>query len=189
MKRLLLPVFLLTTAHSSGAQLPVPTPAVAAFAHRVAGCYRLDDGTWRADSVRAGDVSTKFTPLAFELAEEVLRGWDPIQSSDRPMFVVRDPLTRRSDASFTYWQLVDSTSETIRIANPLALAGATLTLRIDGRDLAGTITVFTDAIEKDKPYEVTRPVRARRITCPPGDAPRSAPPPASTSPRRAPSRP
>jgi hypothetical protein len=173
--KLSLLALLLVVARVSGAQAPVPTAEATELARRLAGCYRLDDGAWRADSVRAGDVSTAGTPLFFELTDQLLRGVDPIQSSERPMFAVRE-----STGRFTYWQHVGS-STSIHISYPLPFAGISLTLAPDQQDLRGSVTAFTDAIVRGVPSEVTRPVYARRTACPPAtrDADGSRPPPSA----------
>jgi YVTN family beta-propeller protein len=148
------------------ARPPVPTSAAAAFARRVAGCYRLDDGPWRAESVQAGGVSTAATPLFFELTDRLLTAWDRMQTSDMPMYEVRGA------PGWSYWRAGRQPSETIRVgSSPLPLVGVALTLMPRGADLIGTVTAFTDAIEKDKPSEVTRAVRARRIACAPTEGP------------------
>lgn len=152
---------LLVVGQLSAAQSPTQSAAAATFARRLAGCYRLDDGGWRADSVGVGDVSTRNTPLVFELTARLLQGWNALQSSDRPMFVVRDP-----SRSFTYWQRNSGSRVTIRVSRPLPMAGVQLSLTPQGRDLAGSVTAFTDALEVDKPSEITRPVYARRVACP-----------------------
>jgi hypothetical protein len=96
-------VLLLVVGCVSGAQAPepmlVPTPAATDFARRIAGCYRLEDGSWRADSVLAGDISTTHTPLFLELTDQLLSGVESLQSSERPMWAVRD-----STEIFSYWQ-------------------------------------------------------------------------------------
>src|SRR3954453_4183036 len=84
-------LLLAAPAWRAQAPVPVPTPATADLARRVAGCYRLDDGPWRADSVVAGDVSTAGTPLLFELTDRLVSGWAPIQTSENPLFAVRSP--------------------------------------------------------------------------------------------------
>jgi hypothetical protein len=63
---------------------------------------------------------------------------------------------------FSYWQPV---GDAIAVGTPLPLAGVMLRLRPDGRDLRGTVTAFTDALEAGKPSEVSKPVRARRVAC------------------------
>jgi hypothetical protein len=156
----ILALLLVGVVEPTRAQTPAPSPAAMALARRIAGCYQLDDGPWRADSVRVGDVSTKHTPLFFELSDELLRGWDPLQSSEHPMFAVR-PAGR----SWTYWQRFATIPDTIRISHPLPLAGVGLTLTPVGRDLEGTVEAFTDAVVQGQPSEITRPVYARRIAC------------------------
>lgn len=156
-----LPLFILLFVAADVGKTQSPIPATEAeLARRVAGCYRLDDGPWRADSVRAGDVSTAHTPLFFELTDQRLKGWDRMQSSERPMFAAR---TARD--AFVYWQHISRTAPMIRVSAPLQLAGVELTLARAGRDLTGTVTAFTDAVEMGKPWHVTRRVRARRVEC------------------------
>jgi hypothetical protein len=155
---------LLLAASACHAQtpLPVPTPAAADLARRIAGCYRLDDGPWRADSVVAGDVSTAGTPLFFELTDRLLSEWAPIQTSESPMFAVRS-----TDEVWGYWQGATN-PDRIRVASsPLAFAGVDLFLTPAGRDLEGTVTASTDAVEAGKPSAVSRAVYARRVACPP----------------------
>lgn len=138
----------------------VPDAHAAALARRLAGCYRLDDGPWRADSVRAGDISTSITPLFFELTGQVLPGFDSLQSGDHPMFVVRDSADQRAGFPFEYWQAMSANTDTIRISYPMPLAGVALRLGPIGKDLVGTATAFTDAVREGQPGEVSRPVRA-----------------------------
>jgi YVTN family beta-propeller protein len=142
------------------ARPPKPSLAAAALARRVAGCYRLDDGPWRADSVRAGDISTAGTPLLFELTDRLLTGWDPMQTSEQPIYEVR-----RAEG-WSYWRGARLPSEGIRIGgSPLPLAGVDLMLTVQGADLVGLVEAFTDVHEEGKPSAVTRPVRARRVAC------------------------
>jgi hypothetical protein len=152
---------LLLIALPGGAQ-PLIAPGEAKLAHRIAGCYRLRDGPWRADSVIAGDVSMKSTPLSFELTEQRLDGWEMMQTVERPMFVARDSAGR-----FTYWRHMDDPRKVvIRVSpTPLAFAGIDLTFTPVGRDLVGTVSAFTDAVEARKPSAVDRRVRARRVAC------------------------
>jgi hypothetical protein len=100
------------------------------------------------------------TPPSFELTNRLLRGWDHMQSSERPMFAVREP-----SGSLTCWQRVSTTSDTIHMPYPLPLAGVALTLTPNGPDLIGSVTAFTDAIKQDVPSEVTRTVYAHRAAC------------------------
>jgi hypothetical protein len=162
--KLPLVALLLLVAQSGHAQAPLPVPTAAAMdlAHRLAGCYRLDDGPWRADSVRvAGEVVTlAHTPLSFELTDRQLHNWEPLQSSDLPMFEVR-----ASTSPWEMWQRAAATSDTIFLANPLAFGGSTLVLAPAGRDLVGTATAFTDIEEPGKPSHITRSVSARRVAC------------------------
>jgi hypothetical protein len=160
MKRILI-ILLLIAIHSSSAQVPTPTPEAASFARRVAGCYQLDDGPWRADSVQAGGVSTRQTPLFFVLTDQLLRGWDSLQSGERPMFAVR-----AHSARLTYWQRISPSGEAIRISYPMPEAGIRLELTPRGNDLRGFVTAFTDALRENEPSEVTRPVYAHRAPCP-----------------------
>jgi hypothetical protein len=153
---------LLVISGAADAQTPVPSAAAQELARQIAGCYELDDGPWRSDSVRAGDVSTAYTPLSFELTDEQVQDWDSMQSSKHPMFAVRPSMR-----PWSYWQRAATTPDTIRISRPLAFAGVWLTLTPAGRDLVGTVEAFTDAIERGKPSEVTRPVYARRVACSP----------------------
>ena len=165
MRKLFIIILFFVGARASAAQVPRPSAAAVTFARRIAGCYQLDDGPWRADSVRAGDISTKRTPLSFELTNQVLDGWGDLQSSTRPLFVVRDPVTHTSRNPFTYWQRVGSSRERIRISYPLPLAGIALMLTPHAQDLTGLVEAFTDASE---PSDVRRKVYARRIACPIG---------------------
>lgn len=169
MKKLCI-VLAIVGARVISAQVPTPSAAAMNFARRLSGCYRLDDGPWRADSVRAGDISTKDTPLTFELTNQVVTGYDVLQSSKRPMFVVRDPVTHMSQIPFTYWRRVRSSREGILMSEPLPLAGLQLTLTPRARDLRGEVEAFTDAIPIDprEPSTVRRKVYARRIACPVG---------------------
>jgi len=143
----------------------VPDAHAAALAKRLAGCYRLDDGPWHADSMHAGSVSMKYASLFFELTASVLPVWRELQSSAHPMFVVRNPAGEHAGFEFEDWQPTAGT-DSIRVARPLALAGFVLQLVPDAKDLVGTVTAFTDAVREDEPAEVSRPVRARRVPCP-----------------------
>ena len=149
----------------SRASAQVPSRAAMAFARRIAGCYELVPGPWRADSVRAGDISTVHVPMRFRLTDERLAGWDSLQSAETPMFAVIElPLTGRVTGLFSYWQRLAVTQDTIIIGYPVPLAGIRLLLSPADRDLSGSIHPFTDY--GDDPPAVTMPVRARRIACP-----------------------
>ena len=165
MKRLILLLFGIVPALGAQSRF-VPSDSARAVAHRLAGCYRLDDGPWRADSVHAGSMSTLRTPLSFELTVELLPGRDDIQSSEHPMFMVRDSTGQRAGTPFEFWQPGDLRTGTIRISYPMPFAGVALQLAPDGKDLVGVVTAFTDAIREGEPSEVSRPVRARRVECP-----------------------
>src|SRR6185436_18513429 len=103
-----------------------------AFARRVAGCYELVPGPWRADSVRAGDVSTLDTPAGFELTVERLKDWEPLQSKTRPLFRARAlPPKTPTQGWFTYWQWAGGSSDTLEISEPLRMAGVALKLAPD----------------------------------------------------------
>jgi hypothetical protein len=141
---------------------PTPSPAATELARRIAGCYRLDDGPWRADSVRAGDVYAKYTPLDFELTDRHLDRYDWMQSSERPLFDVRTV-----DGPWSFWQPRVASQDSIHISSPAPLAGFDLILTPAGRDLSGRVEVFTDAPIRGVPSRVTRPVYARRVVCPP----------------------
>lgn len=154
-----------TAAFSTHAGAQSPSEAATAFAHRIAGCYALVPGAWRADSVRAGDISTLHTPSRLELTEELLRGWDGLQSDSRPLFRVNEIRAAGQVSTFTYWQQVRVASDTVNISYPLPLGGIALRVTPDGQDLIGLVTAFTDAIEQNKPSSVSRPVRAERIAC------------------------
>ena len=159
MKRTVI-TLVLVVGRLAPAQLPTPTAASKAFAHRIAGCYLLDDGAWRADSIRVGDISTKYAPLSFQLTDQLLHGWNSLQSSALPMFTARAP-----SESFTFWRRMSSSSLHILVSRPLPMAGVQLFLTPHGRDLTGSVMAFTDALEEGKPSEITRPVYARRVSC------------------------
>lgn len=144
----------------------VPDAHAAALAKRLAGCYRLDDGPWHADSVHAGSVSMKYASLWFELTETASPRWRELQSSDRPLFIARDSSGRSAGFDFEEWQPISSSSDSIRVAHPLAFAGFVMFLAPDATDLVGSLTAFTDAVREGEPSEVSRPVRARRVSCP-----------------------
>jgi hypothetical protein len=161
--KLSLVALLLVAARAGSAQIPVPSPAATDLARRVAGCYRLDDGPWRADSVRAGDVSTKHTPLDFELTDQQIHDYEWMQTSDRPAFDVRT-----LDGPWSYWRRRIANQDSILISYPLPLAGVDLILTPAGRDLSGMVLVFTDGPIRGRPTRARRPVYARRGVCPPG---------------------
>jgi hypothetical protein len=126
---------LLVTALIAAAPLGAQSPAPFALAARLAGCYRLDDGPWRADSVHVGDTSTRYTPLYFELARELAPGWDALQSTCRRVFAVND-----SSRMLIYWQPYGTAPDTIAIrSSPLAFAGIVLTFTPRVLALLGTV--------------------------------------------------
>jgi hypothetical protein len=149
---------LLLVAPAGGAQAPTPTAAAMGLAHRLAGCYRLDEGPWRSDSVRAGDILIAGTPLLFELTDRHLPGPPIMWSSDHPLFEVRP-----SNGPWVYWQRAATTPDTILLRLPFA--GFALTETTTSRDLVGKMHAFSDAIREGKPTDAT--VYARRVACPP----------------------
>lgn len=161
--KLSLVALLLVAARASSAQIPAPSAAATDLARRIAGCYRLVDGPWRADSVLAGDVSTAHTPLDFELTDKQVNDYEWMHTSERPLFDVRTV-----DGPWSFWRSHGASLDSIRISYPAPLAGVDLILTPAGRDLSGMVLVFTDAPMRGRPSGVRRPVYARRGVCPPG---------------------
>jgi hypothetical protein len=151
---------LLVAARASSAQIPERSAAATDLARQIAGCYRVDDGPWRADSVRAGDVYTKYMPLDFELTDRPRGKHEGMQSSDRPQFTVRS-----LDGPWSFWQQLVANQDSIRMSYPAPLAGFDLILAPEGRDLSGRVEAFTDAPMRGVPSRVRRPIYARRVRC------------------------
>jgi hypothetical protein len=68
------------------------------------------------------------------------------------------------DHPFNYWRFMGGDS--LYVGHPGALAGVSMEVRIEGQDLSGGITSFTDVRMEGRPSTVTTPVRARRVECP-----------------------
>jgi hypothetical protein len=148
------------------------------LAARVAGCYELEPGPWQADPAFSRVFAAERVPRRFALTAERLAGWEPLQRPDRQLYrAVAAPSAGQAGMLFAYWRRAGSAGDTVHVSYPLPMAGAALDLTPDGRDLAGRITAFTDAVTPGEPSDVSRPARARRVPCaPPAGAVTSAAP-------------
>lgn len=146
---------------------PVRVPgATLPLEERIAGCYALQPGPWQTDSVLAIPGTPLQAPTRFRLEATRLVGWDALQSETLPLFTVRPyPEAGQDPRMFTYWQRTRVGSDTIHVSYPLPLGGVGLRLRPEGRNLAGQIYTFTDALEEGKPSSAEAPIRAHRVPC------------------------
>ena len=157
-----LALFAACTACASSDTQPSDVP----FSERVAGWYQLQPGQLRDDPALARFVPPRQIPTRLHLDTARLQGWEPLQSDSLPLYAVRtDPDPKEGRSVFTYWSQTGIGSDTIHIGHPLPLGGASLRLWLRGRDLAGEITAFTDAIPPDGVAETTAPVIARKVDC------------------------
>ncbi len=147
---------------------PVRAPdATLSFEERIAGCYALEPGPWQTDSILAIPSAPFFAPTRFRLEVTRLPGWDLPTSDTLPLYVARSyPEARQDSTMFTSWRRMRVGSDTIRISDPLPLAGVGLLVAPDGRDLAGQIYTFTDVVSEGGLGYAHAPIRARRILCP-----------------------
>jgi hypothetical protein len=142
-----------------------PSANVASIAG-IEGCYALRPGPWEQDPILTRTISASWIPRTLRLTRERLTGWDMLQSDSFPMFVVRTgPDSVASTGMFSYWVALRGARDSVFIGAPLPMAGASLKVAPAPNGLAGTITVFTDAIPPDGIAEVTLPAALDRIAC------------------------
>ncbi len=133
---------------------------------QVAGCYRLE--LWPGESGPEAERkrSAWSVPPQVKLDTEPLTAWPSLVEQYGAVFVAHSISASGEfrDHPFQYWRFVDGDS--LYVGHPRAFAGVSLELKIDGRDLRGQITSFTDVPAEGKPPRVTAPVLARRVECP-----------------------
>lgn len=133
---------------------------------QVAGCYRLD--VWpgesgpEAEQKRAGWNVPPFV----KLDTEALTAWPSLTQQYGSVFAAYSITASGEvrDHPFHYWRFVDGNS--LYVGHPRAFAGVSLDLAIEGQDLRGEITSFTDVRMEGKPSSAAAPVLARRVDCP-----------------------
>ncbi len=143
---------------AESADLPSTSPwsADLALAKRVAGCYRLVDGSWRFDSALAKIIPIPRGPTTFELTSEP----DPDQTRLAALELATYFKTRSSEL-FSTWQRTSDKEPRILVSRPLPMAGFALNVVLRGTDLVGSIVAFSDNVGS-----AAHPVTARRTSCP-----------------------
>jgi len=134
---------------------------------QVAGCYRLE--LWPDES--GGQVERRraawgSAPI-LKLDSIKLTAWPSLVQQYGTVFVAFS-ITESGqvrDHPFNYWRFMDGDS--LYVGHPGALAGVSMKVRIEGQDLSGSITSFTDVRMEGRPSTATTPLRARRVECPP----------------------
>lgn len=134
--------------------------------NRLAGCYRLDEGTWVRDSLLGRFMPTSLIPRLIRLDTLRLLGWEPLEREGRPLLRVDTGAQGMGGRPFSYWQRDAVGSDSIRIGAPLAEAGAVLRVHPTPGGLIGELTTFTDAIPLDGEASASAHVHLTRIACP-----------------------
>jgi hypothetical protein len=138
-----------------------------AVAQKVAGCYELLRDGWQADSDLAMFGDLPRDPVRFELTKNPARAWDALSAyMHTAYFTVRMDSAKYWGRAigFTTWFLLSNTGSTIRVSQPMPMAGFGLTLAPRDSNLVGTIYGFTDA--PGAKSSASHAVTARRVSCP-----------------------
>ena len=133
----------------------------------LAGCYRLE--LWPGESgpaVEQRRAAWGSAPV-LKLDTMQLTAWPSLTQQYGTVFVAYSITASGQvrDHPFNYWRFMDGDS--LYVGHPGALAGVSMKLRIEGQDLSGSITSFTDVRMEGRPSTATTPIRARRMECPP----------------------
>jgi hypothetical protein len=133
---------------------------------RVAGCYRLDLWPGESGPEAEQERAAWSVPPQVKLERDTLTAWPSLVQQYGTVFLAHTISASGEvrDHPFQYWRFVNGDS--LYVGHPRAFAGVSLDLEIEGRDLRGQITSFTDVRMEDKPSRVTAPVLARRVECP-----------------------
>lgn len=131
----------------------------------LAGCYRLE--LWPGES--GPDMERRrgawgSAPIV-QLDTARLTAWPNLTERYGVVFVAAS-ITEAGeirDHPFNYWRL--TAGDSLYVGHPGALAGVSMELHIEGADLRGVISSFSD-VRVGRPSTVTIPVRAQRVDCP-----------------------
>lgn len=132
---------------------------------QVSGCYELE--LWPGESGPQAERQRAAWSSAptVKLDTAKLTTWPSLVQQYGTVFVAHSITEGRAwDHPFNYWRLV--AGDSLFVGHPGALAGVSMTLHIEGQDLRGEITSFTDVPVEGKPTTRTAPVFARRVECP-----------------------
>ena len=133
---------------------------------QVSGCYRLE--LWPGES----GPETERRRAAWGTAPTVrldttrLTAWPSLLQAYGTVFVAYS-ITESGevrDHPFNYWRFV--AGDSLFVGHPGALAGVSMMLHMEGQDLRGEITSFSDVRVEGRPSTTKSPVLARRVTCP-----------------------
>jgi hypothetical protein len=138
-------------------RLPLP--------EQVAGCYELEFWSGEPGPEAERQRAAWGSAPTVKLDTAKLTVWPSLVQQYGTVFVAHSITEGRAwDHPFNYWRFV--AGDSLFIGHPGALAGVSMTLHIEGQDLRGEITSFTDERVEGKPSTGTAPVLARRVECP-----------------------
>jgi hypothetical protein len=134
----------------------------------VAGCYELERGPWLVDSTVVDGLWTSRAPRRFRLSSNpVAHAAGQPDAGVPPQFEARSLDSADHAAGWLQaWTQHPPGAAQIIVNRPLSPGGYSYTFQIEGNRLVGEMRVSTDAAERGRPSEASRPVSAVRIDCP-----------------------
>ena len=145
---------------ASTAQRQVPSSS-----EQISGCYRLE--LWPGESgpaVEQRRAAWGSAPLV-QLDTVRLTAWPSLVQQYGIVFTAYSITSSGEvrDHPFNYWRFVGGDS--VFVGHPGALAGVSMELQLQGQDLHGVMSSFSDEWEEGRSSKVIAPVRAHRVEC------------------------